>query len=130
MNSTGRVITWYFKISIWNYIWYQLRGLLLPKIVIDDHGGKRFDAGMLGSGIYFARSPGWERLFNSILFAFLFLCATFLYHLFFNWLNMIFFFWRILQSQSFHETVCTIFVPLLLIEQRIFSQARPPLISP
>jgi len=30
------------------------RGLLLPKVVVDDLGGKRTDVGMLGSGIYFA----------------------------------------------------------------------------
>ena len=30
------------------------RGLLLPRVVVDDHGGKRSDPGMLGSGIYFA----------------------------------------------------------------------------
>ena len=32
------------------------RGLLLPKIVVDDFGGTRTDPGMLGSGIYFASS--------------------------------------------------------------------------
>ena len=32
------------------------RGLLLPKIVVDDLGGERTDAGMLGSAIYFANS--------------------------------------------------------------------------
>ena len=26
----------------------------MPKIVVDDYGGKRTDPGMLGSGIYFA----------------------------------------------------------------------------
>lgn len=30
------------------------RGLLLPKIVVDDFGGTRSDPGMLGAGIYFA----------------------------------------------------------------------------
>lgn len=28
----------------------------MPKIVVDDFGGQRSDAGMLGSGIYFASS--------------------------------------------------------------------------
>ena len=32
------------------------RGLLMPKIIVEDFGGKRSDAGMLGSGIYFASS--------------------------------------------------------------------------
>ena len=36
------------------------RGLLLPKIIVDDFGGKRSDAGMLGSGIYFASSARLE----------------------------------------------------------------------
>ena len=35
---------------------YYCRGLLLPKIVVDDFGGSRSDPGMLGSGIYFAAS--------------------------------------------------------------------------
>ena len=33
--------------------------MLLPKIVVDDHGGTRTDAGMLGAGIYFASSARW-----------------------------------------------------------------------
>lgn len=32
------------------------RGLLLPKIIVDDFGGTRTDAGMLGNGVYFASS--------------------------------------------------------------------------
>lgn len=32
------------------------RGLLLPKIVVDDFGGTRTDPGMLGSGLYFANA--------------------------------------------------------------------------
>ena len=34
----------------------SFRGLLMPKIVVDDFGGTRTDPGMLGSGIYFASS--------------------------------------------------------------------------
>ncbi|XP_062507413.1 protein mono-ADP-ribosyltransferase PARP4-like isoform X2 [Corticium candelabrum] len=37
-----------------NFVGILSRGLLLPKIVVDDYGGKRSDPGMLGSGIYFA----------------------------------------------------------------------------
>ena len=33
---------------------YCCRGLLLPKVVVEDIGGTRSDAGMLGYGIYFA----------------------------------------------------------------------------
>ncbi|CAG2243592.1 PARP2_3_4 [Mytilus edulis] len=32
------------------------QGLMLPKVVVDDFGGTRTDAGMLGNGIYFASS--------------------------------------------------------------------------
>ena len=38
------------------------RGLLLPKIVVNDFGGTRSDPGMLGSGIYFASSSRYQRL--------------------------------------------------------------------
>ena len=39
------------------------RGLLLPKVVVDDHGGTRSDAGKLGSGIYFASDARLVNLF-------------------------------------------------------------------
>ncbi|KAK6170199.1 hypothetical protein SNE40_018651 [Patella caerulea] len=39
-----------------NFVGLLSRGLLLPKVVVDDYGGKRTDAGLLGSGIYFASS--------------------------------------------------------------------------
>ena len=32
----------------------------MPKIIVEDFGGKRSDAGMLGSGIYFASSARLE----------------------------------------------------------------------
>jgi hypothetical protein len=38
------------------YVNFFCRGLLLPKVVVDDLGGTRTDAGMLGHGIYFADS--------------------------------------------------------------------------
>ncbi|RUS77622.1 hypothetical protein EGW08_014622, partial [Elysia chlorotica] len=37
-----------------NFVGILSRGLLLPKVIVDDYGGTRSDAGMLGSGIYFA----------------------------------------------------------------------------
>ncbi|XP_022100686.1 poly [ADP-ribose] polymerase 4-like isoform X2 [Acanthaster planci] len=37
-----------------NFVGILSRGLILPKVVVDDFGGERTDAGMLGSGIYFA----------------------------------------------------------------------------
>ena len=36
---------------------FILRGLLLPKIIVEEFGGTRTDVGMLGSGIYFASDP-------------------------------------------------------------------------
>ncbi|KAL4233481.1 Protein mono-ADP-ribosyltransferase parp4 [Mactra antiquata] len=39
-----------------NIVGILSRGLLMPKVVVDDHGGIRSDPGMLGSGIYFANS--------------------------------------------------------------------------
>ena len=36
--------------------YFYFRGLLLPKIVVDDYGGKKSDAGILGEGIYFSDS--------------------------------------------------------------------------
>ena len=45
----------YFFSFNYNQLFF-FRGLLLPKIVVDDFGGTRSDPGMLGSGIYFADS--------------------------------------------------------------------------
>ena len=39
-------------------------GMLLPKIVVDDFGGRRSDPGMLGGGIYFARSASLSSKFS------------------------------------------------------------------
>ena len=39
-----------------NFVGIFSRGVLLPKVVVDDFGGTRTDPGMLGSGIYFASS--------------------------------------------------------------------------
>eukprot|EP00105_Crassostrea_gigas_P036125 XP_019920273.1 PREDICTED: poly [ADP-ribose] polymerase 4 [Crassostrea gigas] len=39
-----------------NFVGILSRGLLMPKVVVDDYGGKRTDPGMLGHGIYFASS--------------------------------------------------------------------------
>ena len=52
----------------WDSLLYVFRGLLLPKIVVDDFGGTRSDAGMLGSGIYFASSARLGSFMLSILF--------------------------------------------------------------
>lgn len=39
-----------------NFVGILSRGLLMPKVIVDDFGGTRTDPGMLGSGIYFASS--------------------------------------------------------------------------
>ena len=36
----------------------------MPKIVVDDFGGKRSDPGMLGSGLYFAESASLSCKFS------------------------------------------------------------------
>ncbi|XP_061177489.1 protein mono-ADP-ribosyltransferase PARP4-like [Saccostrea echinata] len=42
--------------NVENFVGILSRGLLMPKVVVDDYGGKRTDPGMLGNGIYFASS--------------------------------------------------------------------------
>ncbi|XP_046570901.1 protein mono-ADP-ribosyltransferase PARP4-like [Haliotis rubra] len=37
-----------------NFVGILSRGLLLPKVVVENYGGQRSDAGMLGGGLYFA----------------------------------------------------------------------------
>ncbi|XP_070191086.1 protein mono-ADP-ribosyltransferase PARP4-like [Littorina saxatilis] len=48
-----------------NYLGILSRGLLLPKVVVDDHGGTRYDAGKLGSGIYFASAASTSALYST-----------------------------------------------------------------
>ena len=51
------------KLSILIFSWntfgaiayqYHFRGLLLPKVIVEEFGGSLSDIGMLGGGIYFA----------------------------------------------------------------------------
>ncbi|XP_071800756.1 protein mono-ADP-ribosyltransferase PARP4-like isoform X2 [Asterias amurensis] len=49
-----------------NFVGILSRGLVLPKVVVDDFGGERTDAGMLGSGIYFADSFGTSAKYSHI----------------------------------------------------------------
>ncbi|XP_056015621.1 uncharacterized protein LOC125677683 isoform X3 [Ostrea edulis] len=42
--------------NVENFVGILSRGLLMPKVIVDDYGGKRTDPGMLGHGIYFASS--------------------------------------------------------------------------
>ncbi|XP_059150079.1 protein mono-ADP-ribosyltransferase PARP4-like isoform X2 [Physella acuta] len=48
-----------------NFVGILSRGLLLPKVVVDDYGGKRSDVGMLGSGIYFASEASTSVRYSS-----------------------------------------------------------------
>ncbi|XP_072018547.1 protein mono-ADP-ribosyltransferase PARP4-like [Amphiura filiformis] len=48
-----------------NFVGILSRGLLLPKIVVDDFGGERTDAGMLGSAIYFANSSSTSAKYSA-----------------------------------------------------------------
>ncbi|XP_064404134.1 protein mono-ADP-ribosyltransferase PARP4-like isoform X3 [Halichondria panicea] len=47
-----------------NFLGILSRGLLLPKIVVDDFGGTRSDPGMLGGGLYFAGSSSLSCKFS------------------------------------------------------------------
>ncbi|XP_015749941.1 PREDICTED: poly [ADP-ribose] polymerase 4-like [Acropora digitifera] len=51
--------------KVTNFVGILSRGLLLPKIVVDDFGGTRSDAGMLGSGIYFASSSSTSAKYSA-----------------------------------------------------------------
>ena len=77
-NSTWEYFVWLLKtgcclievtantgltVIIYNVV-FHARGLLLPHVVVDDHGGQRSDPGMLGAGIYFASAA---RLVSKIL---------------------------------------------------------------
>ena len=44
-----------------NFVGILSRGLLLPRVVVDDFGGARTDAGMLGTGLYFAIAARFVR---------------------------------------------------------------------
>ena len=45
----------HFEVCVWSFLLRcGFRGLMMPKHVVDDLGGKRTDAGNLGAGIYFA----------------------------------------------------------------------------
>ena len=48
-----------------NFVGILSRGLLLPKIIVDDFGGSRSDPGMLGSGIYFSDSVSLSCKFSA-----------------------------------------------------------------
>ncbi|XP_060065436.1 protein mono-ADP-ribosyltransferase PARP4-like [Ylistrum balloti] len=49
-----------------NFVGILSRGLLMPKVVVDDFGGKRTDAGMLGAGIYFASAASTSVKYSQV----------------------------------------------------------------
>nr|XP_032627679.1 protein mono-ADP-ribosyltransferase PARP4 [Chelonoidis abingdonii] len=56
LSSLGNVQSLFHASSVRNFVGILSRGLLLPKIVVEDHGMERTDIGNLGSGIYFSDS--------------------------------------------------------------------------
>ena len=63
-HSLGNKKLLFHSSQLQNFVGILSRGLLLPKIVVDDFGGSRSDPGMLGSGIYFADSASLSAKFS------------------------------------------------------------------
>lgn len=55
-SSLGNIQLLLHASAACNYVGILSRGLLLPKVVVEDHGVERTDIGNLGSGIYFSDS--------------------------------------------------------------------------
>ncbi|XP_064413950.1 protein mono-ADP-ribosyltransferase PARP4 isoform X2 [Latimeria chalumnae] len=55
-SKLGTVLQLFHASAVSNFVGILSRGLLLPKIVVEDHGVERTDIGNLGSGIYFSDS--------------------------------------------------------------------------
>ncbi|NXJ11809.1 PARP4 polymerase, partial [Odontophorus gujanensis] len=56
LGSLGNVRSLFHASSVRNFMGILSRGLLMPKVVVEDHGVERTDTGNLGSGIYFSDS--------------------------------------------------------------------------
>ncbi|NXL52624.1 PARP4 polymerase, partial [Podilymbus podiceps] len=56
LNSLGNIQSLFHASSVRNFMGILSRGLLMPKVVVEDHGLERTDIGNLGSGIYFSDS--------------------------------------------------------------------------
>ncbi|XP_009997737.1 PREDICTED: poly [ADP-ribose] polymerase 4 [Chaetura pelagica] len=56
LSSLGNIRSLFHASSVRNFMGILSRGLLMPKVVVEDHGVERTDAGNLGSGIYFSDS--------------------------------------------------------------------------
>ncbi|KAM4700272.1 protein mono-ADP-ribosyltransferase PARP4 isoform 2-T2 [Discoglossus pictus] len=55
-SKIGKIKPLLHASSACNFVGILSRGLLLPKVIVEDHGLKRTDIGNLGSGIYFSDS--------------------------------------------------------------------------
>ncbi|XP_054829757.1 protein mono-ADP-ribosyltransferase PARP4 [Eublepharis macularius] len=55
-STLGNIQSLFHTSSPCNFVGILSRGLLLPKVVVEEHGIKRTDSGNLGSGIYFSNS--------------------------------------------------------------------------
>ncbi|XP_025926285.1 poly [ADP-ribose] polymerase 4 isoform X1 [Apteryx rowi] len=56
LSSLGNIQSLFHASPVRNFVGILCRGLLMPKVVVEDHGLERTDAGNLGSGIYFSDS--------------------------------------------------------------------------
>ncbi|KAM6342212.1 protein mono-ADP-ribosyltransferase PARP4 isoform 2-T3 [Podargus strigoides] len=56
LSTLGNVRSLFHASSVRNFMGILSRGLLMPKVVVEDHGLERTDIGNLGSGIYFSDS--------------------------------------------------------------------------
>ncbi|NXV74308.1 PARP4 polymerase, partial [Atlantisia rogersi] len=56
LSSLGNIRSLFHASSVHNFMGILSRGLLMPKVVVEDHGLERTDIGNLGSGIYFSDS--------------------------------------------------------------------------
>ncbi|XP_032219397.2 protein mono-ADP-ribosyltransferase PARP4 isoform X2 [Nematostella vectensis] len=64
-HGLGRQKLLFHASRVRNFVGILSRGLLLPTIVVDDFGGQRSDAGMLGHGIYFADRASTSAKYSS-----------------------------------------------------------------
>ncbi|KAM6146970.1 protein mono-ADP-ribosyltransferase PARP4 isoform 2-T3 [Phoenicopterus ruber ruber] len=56
LSSLGNIRSLFHASSVRNFMGILSRGLLMPKVVVEDYGLERTDIGNLGSGIYFSDS--------------------------------------------------------------------------
>ncbi|TFK09944.1 protein FAM98A [Platysternon megacephalum] len=66
LSYLGNVQSLFHASFMRNFVGILSRGLLLPKIVVEDHGMERTDIGNLGSGIYFNYALPSVKLLNHV----------------------------------------------------------------